>query len=892
MRPIKLTISGVNSFVEEQTVDFEAAGADNLFCISGCTGSGKTTILDSIILALYGNQSERGLLSDYINLKCDEATIDFVFELSGETYETVRKISRKNGKNFMILKDSGGNIIADGDGAFRFLSEKIGLDVKEFTNVVVLQQGRFSRFLKATKSERVKTVGRLFNLERFSELYPKFNAQASNLNIILSERENVLSGYAGVTDELIELKKKEAAEFADALSAANKESEKAKATAAAARKGREDYLAFERLSEKVKALDATLAETKLKLSIGQNYTVELALKEKALLEREQKRDGLIERRSVLGGMDEEYRKLALKEKQLLNSEENLEAERLAAEKARGELAGLDGESERLSAERLAVMSDENLSFIKEQDVDGAKCDELLLEWTAIASEKAGRELAEKNTKNECEKREREKKTASEKVAAAHDFTAKAGENFEKKKAEYESLRKTYDELVRSDALAVITGSLKEGDTCPVCGEKIKKLTVTATALPLVSEQSLKEMEEEKTEAERGYTAAQLLQSSAESDFKNASAAEKEARVNLENAQKRNAEFSLKVINGTLSALKKLKSVLERSKELKLQREKKAATLALMTANYDKTVLSVKGEREAFVAEKKALDEKAGADYKAELERVKAELDALTEERRKLDELKKKSDARIAELNATILKAEGEKAATTAQIKPCPEVTEERVKQAENAEKDADKRHVELVAAAERARNELAALESDMKKKSELIADMANTKKKRDKLEEMAKLFSRGAFSEFVAGEYVKEFTRSASVILGELTGGKYSLYYDEKSGDFAVADFLAGNEKRSVKTLSGGETFLASLALAIAISKELSKNRNYEFFFIDEGFGTLSEDALDTVTAALENLAKDTLVGVITHRSELIERIPSVIRVERADEERGSRIIF
>lgn len=79
----------------------------------------------------------------------------------------------------------------------------------------------------------------------------------------------------------------------------------------------------------------------------------------------------------------------------------------------------------------------------------------------------------------------------------------------------------------------------------------------------------------------------------------------------------------------------------------------------------------------------------------------------------------------------------------------------------------------------------------------------------------------------------------ASDKLSDLTMGKYRLIYDEESGEFFVEDFLSGNEKRGVKTLSGGETFLASLALAIAISGELSKNKNYDFFLSTRGSARL-----------------------------------------------------
>ena len=127
-----------------------------------------------------------------------------------------------------------------------------------------------------------------------------------------------------------------------------------------------------------------------------------------------------------------------------------------------------------------------------------------------------------------------------------------------------------------------------------------------------------------------------------------------------------------------------------------------------------------------------------------------------------------------------------------------------------------------------------------------------------------------------------------------MSGGCYTLGYDGGDSDFYVMDFRAGNLKRSVKTLSGGETFLASLALAIAVSKSIAaKNTSglkFDFLFLDEGFGTLHEDAIGVVERALRSLSKETLVGIVTHRNELSELIPDKLVVESATESEGSKI--
>ena len=205
----------------------------------------------------------------------------------------------------------------------------------------------------------------------------------------------------------------------------------------------------------------------------------------------------------------------------------------------------------------------------------------------------------------------------------------------------------------------------------------------------------------------------------------------------------------------------------------------------------------------------------------------------------------------------------------------------------------------LIAKAESARSELIekkatltasceALEKRLETKRALKTERAGINKKYEKINSLSVLFARGEFNAFVATEYIKDFTFSASKTLSELTGGKYTLSYDEEESDFFVTDFLNSNEKRKARTLSGGETFLASLSMAIALSKEIARFGTFDFFFIDEGFGTLHDAALDQALDVLCELSKTSLVGLVTHRTELIGRIPVTLLVTEADGEKGS----
>jgi DNA repair protein SbcC/Rad50 len=133
----------------------------------------------------------------------------------------------------------------------------------------------------------------------------------------------------------------------------------------------------------------------------------------------------------------------------------------------------------------------------------------------------------------------------------------------------------------------------------------------------------------------------------------------------------------------------------------------------------------------------------------------------------------------------------------------------------------------------------------------------------------------------------------ASGVLEDLSGGQYSLATDD-SGNFTVVDHHNADERRSAKTLSGGETFLASLALALALADQVAELASegaarLESVFLDEGFGTLDSETLDTVAATVENLAAEgRMVGIVTHVAELAARVPLQYRVTK--DVRSSRV--
>jgi exonuclease SbcC len=155
------------------------------------------------------------------------------------------------------------------------------------------------------------------------------------------------------------------------------------------------------------------------------------------------------------------------------------------------------------------------------------------------------------------------------------------------------------------------------------------------------------------------------------------------------------------------------------------------------------------------------------------------------------------------------------------------------------------------------------------------------------------VFRGNSFVEYVAEEQLIQVSRGASNRLGQLTRGRYAIEVDSSNG-FVIRDDANGGVKRPVSTLSGGETFLTSLALALSLSSQIQLRGKYplEFFFLDEGFGTLDQELLDTVVTALEKLHMNAMsVGIISHVPELKARLTKKLIVTPANGEgNGSRV--
>ena len=224
MKPIKLEVKGLNSFIDKQVVEFDKLTERGLFGIFGPTGSGKSTILDGITLALYGDIARKS--SNYINTNCDGVYVSYEFQITGnevKRYRVDREFKRDNksggirNKSSKIIDITGGveNVLEEKAKAVTSKCEEIiGLKLDDFMRTVVLPQGKFSEFLKLEGKERRNMLERLFNLRKYgddlsSKLSLEIRKEKDKMNVL----EGQLKGYEGVSEEALKAKEEEIKEI-------------------------------------------------------------------------------------------------------------------------------------------------------------------------------------------------------------------------------------------------------------------------------------------------------------------------------------------------------------------------------------------------------------------------------------------------------------------------------------------------------------------------------------------------------------------------------------------------------------------------------------------------------------------------------------------------------
>lgn len=861
MKPVYLEFCGVNSFSEKAQIDFGKLLEGGLFGIFGDTGSGKSTILDCIHFALYGKiERSSGSVTDSINEKCDRAYVVYDFEIlhdgARHTYRVRRERRRKNSvpKASLYEADGEGKWQALAEGTIevdRRVEEIIGLGFDDFKKCIALPQGEFAGLVRAKPSERLQLVSRLFDLEKYGE---KLSAAVRGRCVAADNQLDVLRSRLQENAEGTEERVREEKEK---LSAAVRERESVGEALSAAEK---EYNSLARLAEEKREYDS------LSLRVRR-------AEEKLPFYADRKR-----KLALLPGASRVSDCVREKEK---NERGRAKAEEAAA---RTELS--------LSAFRESV--ELKRKRLEESGLDGKIRALSVTQGRLEAAEKDMEAFREAQKKlDDCTEKYRQLKNR----VLAEDFDGLLAANDEAKAAlgEDESfteyLRRNFKDVLLSEAYAQFRADLKMlGDKYPAAAEDIGKLAEKYTLAEAGSARSFDvaaaKLEFDRAEKRRKALAAERNEIEArkkkfednEREKKNVVADGKHYRERLELARK--AIETVKDL-GTPEEVKKQIDAASRAKKCAeeeiAQEEEKLTELAKKLAeSRTEEKLCAEGARAAAETLSALLSENGFADETA----ARAVVAELGDGRRAREEC----DAFYEEYNA----AKSRLAAFPAE--KFGGFSEEKISAAEARKKDLSAQNEALlqrIAVGERETERLSGLRERYKA---LEKEIKEKEREKELLEKLRILTMRGKFMEFIASEYLQEVCVSASRTLLSLTGGRYFLRYED---EFRAGDNLNGGALRSVRTLSGGETFLVSLSLALALSGAICAKslRPIEFFFLDEGFGTLDEKLVDTVMDVLEKLrSRNFSVGVISHVEELKNRIDNKILVTGATEGQGSRV--
>ncbi|MBO5412645.1 MAG: SMC family ATPase [Clostridia bacterium] len=861
MKPVRLEFCGIHSFSEKAVIDFRALLSGGVFGIFGDTGSGKSTILDCMHLALYGRiERGSGAMAECIHYGMDSAYVEFEFEIlekgNRNTYRVRREIKRKNNATKAFLYGASGDgwlAIADGTRDVNArLEEIIGLTFDDFKMCIALPQGDFAALVKAPTSERVKLVARLFNLEKYGERFSKsvnaqyFAVEREEETLLARMGENAEGSEEKIAEKEREIQADEQAlkQAETRLKLVENGYEKAKALQDEKRLYEETCRRFETLGAQLEVMQEKrrlLERIPSAKAVDREYrAVENNLRQQAETKRnlrsaelawEQAKTLLTSAQTELenGEFDERILQISLKIGKLQDAQGDI----LVAEKAKGDLENcrtqfkalekqcpkedFDGQRSVLEAQMDALGADENLAeYVKHHFKDML----LAEEYAEFRADLRG--LAEKHPVIQ---------TDVERLLQKYTFANRMGD--EEKVLDVGKLQVAFKEIERKRKLVKAEIESLEKRKRAYEENELKKSALSERGKTL---RQAYELAIEKIQSVQGLGNLQDL----ERELQSLQSQKSSAQAKKDGAQEQEKR--------TVTELEKQRGLLAT-----YEKDEKGLRENVQTALAEYAFESVDTARELL---QKAGDENA----------VKRACDEFFE--------------RYAFYKNKLAETDEKKFA---------EYDESAVRQAiENLENAKTEKNL-LTGKLATGKAEWERLQRLREKYLDMAKELREIRKRKDVCDELRQLVKSNRFLEFIACEYLQEICGQASRTLLSLTSGRYFLRYDEK---FMVGDNLDGGNLRAVKTLSGGETFLVSLSLALSLSATICQQalRPIEFFFLDEGFGTLDGKLVETVMDVLGKLGKEFTVGLISHVEELKHRIDNKILVTGATETHGSSV--
>ena len=915
MRPIKLIMSAFGSYAGTTELELDALGTGGLYLITGDTGAGKTTIFDAITFALYGEASGAYRKSDMLRSQyadLDTPTfVELTFDYAGKRYvvrpnpEYMRR--KKSGEGikkedpYAELKYPDGRVVTKKSDVNKAIVEIMGIDRHQFTRIAMIAQGDFQKLLLAPTEERKAIFQKLFHTQSYANLQLRLKNEAAALSKEYDKaRDSILQYIGGIVcdeddalsvkvdkavagemttqdvvellGELIERDNTRAQAIAKELDATEKE-----ISAVTARLAKAE--GYRKTEESLKESERLLEEAHPRLK---------ALKEALDAAREKQPEAarLSERSAALKAELDEYEELDDKNVVLKTLLASISDGEQAAADVKASAAALKTEIGALKEEYTALRKadEEKLRLETQADEIGRRLD-------AIAqTEKALAELSGLET---------------DLVQKQEDYLAKADDARHKKQT-YDRLHQAY----LDEQAGVLAQTLTDGEPCPVCGSTVHpRPAAISAAAPTKAE-----LEQHKAGCE---TADALAVKASESANAVKVTIEQKKETIGRQAEKIGQTASFDEIAGMLAGNRAIYEAKKADLEEQIEAAKKAALrkseieellpekerrLEADTADsvrLEQSLTALKTEKAAVEQRVAALTKKLSFASKKAAEDA---IDAMNRQRAAIEDVIGKAAESHAECDKTIagLNAAIKEAKKTLEEKEDCDIDGEKARLAElNAVKADAAERLQTVVTRRTANS--GALENILKKSDELtqtenklkwvkaLSDTANgTLKGKEKI----------MLETYVQMTYFDRIIARANTRLMVMSGGRFELKRRDQAAnkssqsglELNVIDHYNGSE-RSVNTLSGGETFKASLSLALGLSDEIQSSAGgirLDTMFVDEGFGSLDEESLQQAVKALVGLTDaDRLVGIISHVAELKEKIDRQIVVTK-DQSGGS----
>lgn len=933
MRPLRLQVENLASF-RGRHEPLELSGFD-LFVIAGPTGAGKSSLLDAIVFALYGRVPRLGRgVSEMIATGRDRLAVTLDFKSAGRTYRVVRALhrGRKGRASEAVLEEivaGDERPIADGVAAVnKALEQVVGLGYDAFTQAVVLPQGEFQRFLKSEPASRRAILSDLLRLQVYKRMYDAAAAEAGRLQAFIQGQRAVLDADAqAATEDAIA----ETARRLDRLREAN-QSRRAQAAT------RETLLSGVRARIEAEARSRAALDEE-----SRHADAARAAEAAALGSHETARQGLADAEraaAALPGLDERLR--ALDEvRGLLQPLESARRRARDAEQARAqaEAEARAGDAEAKSAgarvQRAAKALNAAVRRLESAGYDAARHERLeslrepaaLLSQARVALAQAEAALADADA-------EASRASADERRAA--QARQAADRAYRDAAAALEEAQQRQRHAEQQHAAAHLREALVEGAACPVCEQKVARRPARLRAPGLDAVRaSLGEAREAERRAQATLAATvaaadqleRVRRSALESAQRAATQreavaaqiADAEARLqaaagdDLERRGKGAVEERVaQALQRLLAARRDHDAALAERVERERERDQaqsdadrsadKAAAARTRVAEHAR--LREESEREAHELEAKLIAVVPRGDPEAERARVLAERSRLAERQARAERAEREAAALVSDARSSLAASQRSRQAAErtwtadnqALVAARHAAGLPETGSAARCLADAETELLELKRALDldtteegRLSQQLTELEQRAERVRERGLALQRDERRQALFQQLASDLRSENFRAFVLEEAFQELVAGAGARLLALSG-RYGFEFQDDA--FHVVDHDSAGERRSAETLSGGETFLASLSLALELSQQIQRAAgavHLDSLFIDEGFGTLDPEALETIAGALEDLqVGGRMVGIITHLPDLTARIPNRVLVEKRQE--GSRL--